>query len=245
VFDDVARLRATGMTNINVDLIAGLPHQTQESWRESLGQLIATGVPHASVYLLEVDEDSRLGRELMAGGQKYHAHFVPEEEVMADLYDIACDRLNDAGILQYEISNFAQMGFESKHNLKYWKRQPYLGFGVDAHSMLVVRDREAVRFSNPDSLQEYLSGKPVTTTRIDREMALEERFFLGLRLNQGVDVKHLEQEFPELFAGQRSVIAELVGEALLEQQGSTIRLSNQGRLLSNEVFERFLTTTPS
>jgi len=245
VFDDVARLRATGMTNINVDLIAGLPHQTQESWRESLGQLIATGVPHASVYLLEVDEDSRLGRELMAGGQKYHAHFVPEEEVMADLYDIACDRLNDAGILQYEISNFAQMGFESKHNLKYWTRQPYLGFGVDAHSMLVVRDGEAVRFSNPDSLQEYLSGKPVTTTRIDREMALEERFFLGLRLNQGVDVKHLEQEFPELFAGQRSVIAELVGEALLEQQGSTIRLSNQGRLLSNEVFERFLTTTPS
>jgi len=245
VFDDVARLRATGMTNINVDLIAGLPHQTQESWRESLGQLIATGVPHASVYLLEVDEDSRLGRELMAGGQKYHAHFVPEEEVMADLYDIACDRLNDAGILQYEISNFAQMGFESKHNLKYWTRQPYLGFGVDAHSMLVVRDGEAVRFSNPDSLQEYLSGKPVTTTRIDREMALEERFFLGLRLNQGVDVTHLEQEFPELFAGQRSVIAELVGEALLEQQGSRIRLSNQGRLLSNEVFERFLTTTPS
>ena len=245
VFDDIARLRARGIGNINVDLIAGLPHQTPESWNESLCQLIATGVPHASVYILEVDEDSRLGRELIAGGQKYHAHFVPEEEVMADLYDIACDRLNDAGILQYEISNFAQMGFESKHNLKYWTRQPYLGFGVDAHSMLVVRDGEAVRFSNPDSLQEYLSGKPVTTTRIDREMALEERFFLGLRLNQGVDVKHLEQEFPELFAGQRSVIAELVGEALLEQQGSRIRLSNQGRLLSNEVFERFLTTTPS
>ena len=244
VFDDVARLRATGMTNINVDLIAGLPHQTQESWRESLGQLIATGVPHASVYLLEVDEDSRLGRELMAGGQKYHAHFVPEEDLTADLYEIACERLNGAGIPQYEISNFAMMGFESKHNLKYWTRQPYLGFGVDAHSMLGVGEGEAVRFSNPDSLEKYLAGEPASTTAIDRQMAIEERFFLGLRLNRGLDLEHLQEEFPELPEGQRPVIAELVREALLEQQGSVVRLSKQGRLLSNEVFERFLSSTP-
>src|SRR5207302_2916624 len=88
------------------------------------------------VYMLEVDEDSRLGREVIAGGQKYHAHFVPDEDLTADMYEIACERLNDAGIAQYEISNFARAGWESKHNLKYWTRQPYLGFGLDAHSML-------------------------------------------------------------------------------------------------------------
>jgi len=244
VFDDIARLRARGIGNINVDLIAGLPHQTPESWNESLCQLIATGVPHASVYILEVDEDSRLGRELIAGGQKYHAHFVPEEDLTADLYEIACERLNGAGIPQYEISNFAMMGFESKHNLKYWTRQPYLGFGVDAHSMLGVGEGEAVRFSNPDSLEKYLAGEPASTTAIDRQMAIEERFFLGLRLNRGLDLEHLQEEFPELPEGQRPVIAELVREALLEQQGSVVRLSKQGRLLSNEVFERFLSSTP-
>ena len=90
--------------------------------------------------MLEVDEDSRLGRELMAGGKRYHAHFVPDEEAMADFYLAACERLNAAGIAQYEISNFAREGFESRHNLKYWTRQPYLGFGVDAHSMLVSAD---------------------------------------------------------------------------------------------------------
>jgi len=242
VVDDLARLRAAGVANINVDLIAGLPHQNQESWNESLGQLLATGVPHASVYMLEVDEGSRLGRELIAGGQKYHAHFVPDEDLTVGLYEAACRRLNGAGIKQYEISNFAQLGFESKHNLKYWTRQPYLGFGVDAHSMLPMRDGNAVRLSNPDSLEKYLAREPVCITRIDPLMALEERFFLGLRLNRGVDVRDLQQEFPELFDGRRSIISELIREALLEQQGEIIRLSHQGRLLSNEVFERFLTT---
>ena len=98
VLDDIARLRSAGISNINVDLIAGLPHQTRESWEASLKELISPHVPHASVYMLEVDEDSRLGRELIAGGQKYHAHFVPDEDLTADMYEIACERLNAAGI---------------------------------------------------------------------------------------------------------------------------------------------------
>src|SRR5215467_8163046 len=149
---DIARLRAAGISNINVDLIAGLPHQTRESWRDSLNQAIETGVPHVSVYMLEVDEDSRLGRELIAGGTKYHAHFVPDDDLTAEFYEIACERLNTAGIQQYEISNFAREGFESRHNLKYWTRQPYLGFGVDAHSMLPSRNGEAesIRLATTD-----------------------------------------------------------------------------------------------
>ncbi|HET8827232.1 MAG TPA: radical SAM family heme chaperone HemW [Terriglobales bacterium] len=246
VLDDIARLRTAGITNINVDLIAGLPHQTPGSWEHSLNQLISTGAPHASVYMLEVDEDSRLGRELIAGGQKYHAHFVPEEDLTADLYEIACDRLNAAGIAQYEISNFARPGFESKHNLKYWTRQPYLGVGVDAHSMLRLQDGEAVRSSNPDSLERYLSCEPVSTVQVDQQMALEESLFLGLRLNRGVDIQHLQQEFLDLFAAQKPVISELMDSGMLEQHGDVrIRLSSRGRLLSNEVFQRFLSTAPA
>jgi oxygen-independent coproporphyrinogen-3 oxidase len=137
---DIARLRQAGIANINVDLIAGLPHQTRESWEYSLREAIAGGAPHVSVYMLEVDEDSRLGRELIAGGTKYHAHFVPDDDLTAELYETACERLNAAGIEQYEISNFARPGYESRHNLKYWTRQPYFGFGVDAHSMLPARE---------------------------------------------------------------------------------------------------------
>ncbi len=96
VLEDIARLRAAGIANINIDLIAGLPHQTAESWEFSLAEAIATGAPHVSVYMLEVDEDSRLGRELMAGGTRYHAHFVPDEEAVADFYlgglRAACNR---------------------------------------------------------------------------------------------------------------------------------------------------------
>src|SRR5207248_8670750 len=196
VLDDIARLRNAGISNINVDLIAGLPHQTRESWKYSLDELIASGVPHASVYMLEVDEDSRLGRELIAGGQKYHAHSVPDEDLTADMYEIACDRLNAAGIQQYEISNFARTGFESQHNLKYWTRQPYLGFGVDAHSMIFSSAEECqVRFSNPDSLEKYVAGTSGQCDRISSSHALQEAFFLGLRLNLGVDLTTIAAEF--------------------------------------------------
>jgi oxygen-independent coproporphyrinogen III oxidase len=248
VLEDIARLRAAGIENINVDLIAGLPHQTVESWEFSVAQTIATGAPHVSVYMLEVDEDSRLGRELMAGGTKYHAHFVPDDEVTADFYETACQRLDGAGVGQYEISNFARPGHESRHNLKYWTRQPYLGFGVDAHSMLNRSGKTpgAVRFAAPDSLEEYVAGAPPKQTPVSAQAALEETFFLGLRLNQGVDLKKIGAEFAE-FEGQArdtfsNAISECIESGLLEREGNVTRLTVRGKLLSNEVFEKFLLT---
>src|SRR5438105_4595796 len=243
VLDDIARLRNAGISNINVDLIAGLPHQTRESWEYSLNELIASGVPHASVYMLEVDEDSRLGRELMAGGTRYHAHFVPQDEVTADFYDMACERLDSAGVRQYEISNFARERHESRHNLKSWTRQPYLGFGVDADSMLLSREgkNEAVRFSTPDSLEEYVAEGPLKPNAVTSHAALEETFFLGLRLNRGVDLKEVAAKFgPSAVAGFTETISEFVEGGLMEREDSWIRLTPRGRLLSNEVFERFV-----
>jgi oxygen-independent coproporphyrinogen-3 oxidase len=242
VLDDIARLGAAGISNVNVDLIAGLPHQTRESWEQSLDDLIATGVPHASIYMLEVDDDSRLGRELIAGGQKYHAHFVPDDDLTAEFYEIACDRLKAAGIEQYEISNFAREGHESRHNLKYWTRQPYLGFGVDAHSMLrSAAGRGVVRFSNSDALEKYVTGSAQERTDVSPEAALQEAFFLGLRLNRGIDLAAIAKEFGPSLAGCYSeAMSELVEAGLIEREGDVIALSARGRLLSNEVFERFI-----
>jgi oxygen-independent coproporphyrinogen-3 oxidase len=265
VHDDIARLRAAGISNINIDLIAGLPHQTAGSWETSLAETIATGAPHASVYMLEVDEDSRLGRELIAGGTRYHAHFVPDDELTADFYLAACDRLNAAGVEQYEISNFARQASESRHNLKYWTRQPYVGFGVDAHSMLDSRgdaigssptdseslrddSREivlAVRFSTPDQLDSYVAGDRSRIVPVTQQDALEESFFLGLRLNRGVSLAALEQQFGMgMVRALYRVIEETIGDGLLERSGENIRLTTRGRLLSNEVFERFLHPGP-
>ena len=267
VLDDVARLRNAGITNINIDLIAGLPHQTAESWEFSLAQTIATGAPHTSVYMLEVDEDSRLGRELLAGGTRYHAHFVPDDEATADFYLAACDRLQSAGVVQYEISNFARAGFESRHNLKYWTRQPYLGFGVDAHSMLVANregpdfsragtehEREAgfspsgkgidsLRFAAPDSLEQYVSGAGLIRIIVSHRQALEESLFLGLRLTRGVSLRELSTKFgSEVIENARATITELVDDGLMEQREDLVSLTSRGQLLSNDVFQRFILT---
>jgi oxygen-independent coproporphyrinogen-3 oxidase len=232
---DMERLRRNGITNISIDLIAGLPHQTTESWERSLDEVIALGVPHVSVYILEVDEDSRLGRELIAGGQRYHAHEVPQEDIAADLYERAIERLSAAGIAQYEISNFARPGFESKHNLKYWLREPYFGLGVDASSMLPASSilQAAVRFSTTDDLDRYLAGGGLASVSdVTQAEGKEEQMFLGLRLNRGVE---REAEFS-------TQIDDLLDEGLLERSDRRVRLSARGRLLSNEVFARFIST---
>ena len=241
--DDIARLRAAGVTNINIDLIAGLPHQTAESWKQSLQETIAAGAPHVSVYMLEVDEDSRLGRELIAGGTRYHAHFVPDEDAVADYYLAACETLDAAGVVQYEISNFARPGFESRHNLKYWARQPYLGFGVDAHSMLLATSpgAEAVRFATSDVQEKYTDGLPVQETTVRQASALEEVFFLGLRLNRGVDLREIAEEFGcDAVAQVFPTIKQLESDGLVDASRNVVRLTPRGRLLSNEVFQAFI-----
>jgi oxygen-independent coproporphyrinogen-3 oxidase len=243
VLEDIARLRSAGITNINVDLIAGLPHQTPESWQVSLGETIGTSAPHVSVYMLEVDEDSRLGRELIAGGTRYHAHFVPDEDSTADFYLAACDKLEAAGIAQYEISNFSRPDFESRHNLKYWTRQPYLAFGVDAHSMLAVADSDssAVRFSTTDSLEGYITGVPLQKAPVSAAAAFEESFFLGLRLNRGVDLNDIAAHFgDESVRKVRPMIDQWIRDGLVQRDEHRIRLTARGRLLSNEVFSSFI-----
>jgi oxygen-independent coproporphyrinogen-3 oxidase len=243
VIDDLKRLREAGIDNLNVDLIAGLAGQTEDSWNESLEALSECGAPHASLYMLEVDEESRLGREMLAGGARYHADLVPSEDVIARMYETAVERLGAAGLAQYEISNFARPGAESRHNLRYWERRPYLGVGLDASSMLMEKDLvAAVRATTTDDLKAYLGGGAgVETTRLDAGRQHEEAWFLGLRLNCGVSPEELEEEFGRERVGPALETARrLESDGLVEFTGGRIRLTGRGRLLSNEVFQEFL-----
>lgn len=248
---DLRRIRAAGIGNINVDLIAGLAGQTMLSWERSLDALIGSGVPHASVYMLEVDEDSRLGRELLAGGKRYRAALVPDEEVITGMYARAIERLGAAGISQYEISNFSRAGFESRHNLRYWLRRPYLGVGLDASSMLRARAHAVssrsgyiLRSSSTAGLKAFLErAEPPETSWFSPARQHEEAWFLGLRLNAGVNVADLDREFGrEMVAPALATAERLAEDGLLTLDGATVRLTGRGRLISNHVFQEFLET---
>ena len=233
VSDEVAVLRAAGLANINIDLIAGLPGQSAASWRESLEWIERLQPPHVSVYMLEVDEDSRLGQEVLLNGKRYGAPDVPGDQLTAELYETAVEELRRLGIHRYEISNFARPGFESLHNLKYWRLEPYAGFGAGAHSF-----DGAMRTENIESPQEYVerirSGHSPRSAATPANSA-EERFFVGLRLSQGIRL-HAE-EWREFEAP----IQRFMNEGLLEREGETLRLTNRGVLFSNEVFAEFIT----
>jgi oxygen-independent coproporphyrinogen-3 oxidase len=250
VIDDIQRLRGAGIANLNVDLIAGLAGQTLASWEESLEVLAGTGVSHSSVYMLEVDEDSRLGREVLAHGARYHAELVPTDDAIARMYEAAIERLGEAGLRQYEISNFCRPEMESRHNLRYWQRRPYLGLGLDASSMLRAlhladdggEERRVLRSTTTDDLKAYLLGaEPVETAWLSPVQQHEEAWFLGLRLNAGVDVAALEREFgAETVAPAMEAVGWLVEARLVDSDGKTARLTARGRLLSNDVFQEFL-----
>ena len=241
---DMRRLRAAGIANLNVDLIAGLAGQTPASWEESLAALEDCGVPHASVYMLEVDEDSRLGREMLAGGSRYGAGLVPSDDAIARMYERAIERLDKAGLSQYEISNFSQAGFESRHNLRYWERRPYLGAGLDAASMLRTDPAEhfVLRSKTTEDLKEYLAGKEKPETAwLSPARQHEEGWFLGLRMSAGVGVAGLEQEFGRATVQQAmKTVEQLTNDGLLTFDGERVRLTARGRLISNEVFQEFL-----
>jgi len=240
---DIDRVRRAGIPRINVDLIAGLPGQTRDSWWESLCVLADTGVEHASIYMLEVDEDSRLGREVTSGGLKYYAPQVPTDDAIAEMYTEAVDFLSARGLRQYEISNFASEGRESLHNLKYWRREPYLGLGLDAHSMLRTRSGTPLRFATTDELEPYLALPGWNSPhRLSREEELEEAWFLGLRLNTGADLCALRTEFGRAVIDSfEPVLTDLECDGLITWSSNRVALTPRGRLVSNEVFECFLT----
>jgi oxygen-independent coproporphyrinogen III oxidase len=234
VYRAVPVLRAAGIRNISFDLIAGLPHQTKESWKESLSELTSMAPEHVSVYLLEVDEGSRLGKELLAGGKRYSAGAVPDDDDMAEFYELAEEELEAAGYRHYEISNWAQPGFESKHNLKYWERERYLGFGAGAHSFSGTE-----RWANTHDAAAYgaaVKGGALPVEQLEEvtaESALEEELFLGLRKLDGIDLVRIETQYGAAVAARFEVLER---GGLVERHGNVVKLAKKKLSVANEVF---------
>jgi oxygen-independent coproporphyrinogen-3 oxidase len=240
--DDVFRaaqvLREAGFQNISFDLIAGLPHQTDDSWDESVAQLLILRPEHASIYLMEIDEGSRLGLEVLTGGTRYSASALPEDDAMAGFYERACARLAAAGYVHYEISNWALPGFESRHNLKYWQRQPYCGFGAGAHSF-----NGSQRWANAHDPAAYVAAIDQNRFPIEqladvsRDAALEEELFLGLRQLAGIDLARIESQYS---TNLQPRVEELRAQGLVEWNGTRLRLAPDRLTVSNEVFVNLL-----
>jgi len=245
IFSAIACLRSHGFANISLDLIAGLPYQTPTSWRDSLEETLRLRPEHISIYLFEVDEGSRLGRELLAGGARYSAAAVPSDDAMADSYELACERLRQAGYDHYEISNWALPGFRSRHNLKYWRREPYLGFGAGAHSF-----DGRFRWANAHDPAAYAaaieSGRlPVEQLEeVTPRQTLDEELFLGLRQLDGIDLASIEAQYGAQQQAQYNTIAarieELRAQGLVECDGTRVRLAPARLAVSNEVFVALL-----
>lgn len=231
-------LRAAEFSNLSFDLIAGLPYQAGHSWADSVEELLHLRPEHVSVYLMEIDEGSRLGLEVIQGGARYSAKALPSDDAMADFYEHACSELAKAGYVHYEISNWALPGFESRHNLKYWRRQPYFGFGAGAHSF-----NGSQRWANAHDPAAYadsiLSGHfPVEQMEaVTTDQALEEELFLGLRQLAGIDLRGIESKYGAQL-GPR--VDHLVAQGLVEWDGPRLRLSPNRLTVSNEVFVHLL-----
>ena len=246
IFAAIAHLRAAGFANISLDLIAGLPYQTAASWQASVEEALRLRPEHISIYLFEVDEGSRLGRELLSGGSRYSAAAVPSDDAMAESYEFACERLREAGYDHYEISNWALPGFRSRHNLKYWRREPYLGFGAGAHSF-----DGRWRWANAHDPAAYAAAieqgrLPVEQLEeVTPKQALEEELFLGLRQLDGIDLASIEAQYgPEFSADFKETLGarldELRAQGLVERAGTRVRLAPARLAISNEVFVALL-----
>ena len=232
VGSEVRLLREGGIRNINIDLIAGLPKQNVDSWDDSLRWIERLAPPHVSVYIFEIDEDSRLGKEIILGGSRYGAKQVPDDDLTAELYERAVERLAKLGLERYEISNFARPGWESRHNLKYWRLEPYVGFGLDAHS---YDGRN--RWNNPDTIGEYFARQNSGTSAMSNRIEIdphEERFFVGLRLMSGIEPT------AEEWSRFAQPIEKHLRDGMLERAGGRLRLSQRAVLVSNEIFEDFV-----
>jgi len=238
----VYQAREAGFQNISLDLIAGLPYQTEESFRRSLDATAKLRPEHVSLYLFEVDEKSRLGKEVVHGGNRYHATEVPDGEFMAAAYESGCEFLASEGYSQYEISNFGLAGYGSRHNRKYWQLAPYLGLGAGAHSFDGVR-----RWSNLPDVQAYMAKVGVGQSPVDDCRTLtvaeqvEEFFFLGLRQVDGVKLHVARERWgPSCLKCWEDKIRTLEDEGLLVVQGDHIRLARHAFLICNEIFQEFV-----
>lgn len=232
--------REAGFKNVSIDLIHSLPGQNLSQWRSELLHAVELCPEHISIYGLTVEGGTHFAQIYPADSPE-----LADDDLAADMFELADELLTASGFEHYEIANYARPGYRSQHNSGYWRRDGYLGLGAAAHSFL--REGYGVRFSNPDDLEEYrrgvMSGQParIGEFRLTQDDAMAEYMFLGLRLSDGVSLRAFECEFGRSLESVYGLtVADLAGLGLLIQHDDALTLTLRGMLLSNRVFARFL-----
>ncbi|MER1989996.1 MAG: radical SAM family heme chaperone HemW [Solibacillus isronensis] len=237
VYETIQNAKNVGFKNISIDLMYGLPGQTMEQWQETLEKALALNLPHYSAYSLIVEPKTIFYIQYAKG--KLH---LPTEDLEADMYGVLMDTMEAHGLRQYEISNFANEGYESTHNKIYWDNDEYAGFGAGAHGYL-----EGIRYSNVAPIKKYIETvmtgeRPLLHEHeVTGDEKLEEQMFLGLRKSAGVTHEEFEKKFGQpMLSIYKEIIDQLQEEQLIEIDSEGIRLTRKGRFIGNEVFQRFL-----
>lgn len=232
----VATLKANGMNNINLDLIYAIPGQTIEQLKEDLAKALSLDVEHISAYSLIVEEHTQLYLAYMKDQLK-----LTDNDIEAKMYEIVIETLTKHGYQHYEISNFAK-SVPSLHNQWYWKNETYIGTGLGAHGYI-----DGSRYHNTRSINTYIEllqkgDLPIVESHLlSKEEKIEEEMFLGLRLLEGINLKSISHKYEiDVEALYEQALKKLIAAGDLERVGSQIRLTRQGLLMANDVFEQFL-----
>jgi oxygen-independent coproporphyrinogen-3 oxidase len=236
IFESFSTARKAGFDNINLDLIFGLPGETQKQWMKDIDTAIGLTPEHISFYSLQIEEGTEIYHDIVSG--KVETLPDLEDRIM---YHNAIETLTEAGYGHYEISNAARPGFASRHNLKYWSLDDYLGVGLGAHSYV-----NGVRSANTNQISDYMSGNTdhgrISWLHKNSESDdISEYVFLGLRKTEGINFDHFRQAFGKNFWDLYSEETEkLIGRGLLERDDHTLRLTRLGLDLSNQVFSEYV-----
>ena len=237
VYETIDMAREAGFENISIDLIYSLPGQTLGDLEDTLDRALQLNLPHFSAYSLIIEPKTVFYIMLNKGKLS-----LPGEDAEATMYEYVMDRLTKAGYHQYEISNFAKAGYESRHNLVYWNNEEYYGLGAGAHGYL-----DGVRYHNHGPLKKYMNAieenrKPIIEQiTVSPKEKMEEEMFLGLRKMEGVSPQAFQQKFSQNIQDVfGDTINKMVSEGLLEISEGRIKLTQSGKLMGNEVFQAFL-----
>ncbi len=227
-------LRMAGFENISFDLIGGLPDQSLADWKANLNEALELAPEHLSLYLLEIHEGTPLAEQLRSNRRP-----MPDEDLAGEMYETMVEMTAASGLAQYEISNFARPGFESRHNSKYWRLEPVYGFGVSAHSF-----DGTSRYSNERDTNRYVTlvenGESPEVYREQTDLA-SEFVFLGLRMMRGIDFEEYKERFGvDLLKDRADEIVRLTSLNLLKSDETSLGLTRKGALFSNEVFQEFI-----
>lgn len=228
--ETVKMVNKAGFNNINIDLMYGLPYQDMNIWENTLNNAIKLEINHISTYGLKIEEGTVFGKNIPSN--------LPDEDLIVSMYADMTNILTNKGFNQYEISNFALSGYESKHNLAYWHNEEYFGLGLSAHGYI-----DGIRYSNTENIEEYIKNPllKLSEHKVSFQEAVEEGIFLGLRLIEGINIEKFNKEYNiDLYKKYGKIIEKHISSGFLELKEGFLKLTPNGILISNSILADFI-----